>query len=51
VNVSSERDFDEAFITLARERADAVVVAPSVLFNDNPDRLAELAARHRLPTA
>jgi putative tryptophan/tyrosine transport system substrate-binding protein len=26
-------------------------VAPSTLFNDNPARLAELAARHRLPTA
>jgi putative tryptophan/tyrosine transport system substrate-binding protein len=49
--VHSERDFDDAFATLARERADCVVVAPSTLFNDNPARLAELAARHRLPTA
>jgi putative ABC transport system substrate-binding protein len=50
-NVRSERDFDEAFATLTRARVDAVVVAPSVLFNDNPARLIGLAARHRLPTA
>jgi putative tryptophan/tyrosine transport system substrate-binding protein len=49
--VHSERDFDDAFASLARERADCAVVAPSVLFNDNPARLAELAAHHRLPTA
>jgi putative tryptophan/tyrosine transport system substrate-binding protein len=48
--VSSERDFDEAFATLARERVIAVVVSPSNLFNDNPAQLAALAARHRLPT-
>jgi putative tryptophan/tyrosine transport system substrate-binding protein len=50
-NVRSERDFDDAFAMLARERVDAGVVAPSVLFNDNPARLVALAARHRLPTA
>ena len=50
-NVRNERDFDEAFTTLARERVDAVIVPPSVLFNDNPARLAALAARHRLATA
>jgi putative ABC transport system substrate-binding protein len=50
-NVRSERDFDEAFATLTRARVDAVVVAPSVLFNDNPARLIGRAARHRLPTA
>jgi putative tryptophan/tyrosine transport system substrate-binding protein len=49
--VSSERDFDHAFAALARERADCVVVAASTLFNDHPARLAELAARHRLPAA
>jgi putative tryptophan/tyrosine transport system substrate-binding protein len=50
-NVRSERDFDDALATLARKRVDAAVVAPSVLFNDNPARLVALAARHRLPTA
>jgi putative tryptophan/tyrosine transport system substrate-binding protein len=49
--VSGESDFDDAFATLARERADAVVVAPSILFNDHPARLADLAAHHRLPTS
>jgi putative tryptophan/tyrosine transport system substrate-binding protein len=48
--VTSESDFDDAFASLARERADAVVVAPSTLFNDHPARRADLAARHRLPT-
>jgi putative ABC transport system substrate-binding protein len=48
--VTSESDFDDAFATLARQRADAVVVAPSTLFNDHPARLADLAAHHRLPT-
>jgi len=48
--VSSEGDFDNAFATFARERADAIVVAPSVLFNDHPARLADLAAHRRLPT-
>jgi hypothetical protein len=28
--------------TFARERADAVVVAPSTLFNDHPARMADL---------
>jgi ABC-type uncharacterized transport system substrate-binding protein len=49
-NVRSERDFDDAFATIARDGAGAIIVAPSTLFNDNPDRLVALAARHRLPT-
>jgi putative tryptophan/tyrosine transport system substrate-binding protein len=48
--VRSERDFDDAFSMFARQRAGAVIVTPSTLFNDNPDRLAALAARHDLPT-
>jgi putative tryptophan/tyrosine transport system substrate-binding protein len=47
--VTGESDFEDAFATLARERADAIVVAPSTLFNDHPARLADLAAHHRLP--
>jgi putative tryptophan/tyrosine transport system substrate-binding protein len=50
-NVRSERDFEDAFSTFGRQLAGAVIVAPSTLFNDNPDRLAALAARHGLPTA
>jgi putative tryptophan/tyrosine transport system substrate-binding protein len=49
-NVRSERDFDDAFASFARDGAGAVIVTPSTLFNDNPDRLVSLAARHRLPT-
>jgi putative tryptophan/tyrosine transport system substrate-binding protein len=48
--VSSERDLDDAFASFARDGAGAIIVTPSTLFNDNPDRLVSLAARHRLPT-
>jgi putative ABC transport system substrate-binding protein len=48
--VRSERDFDDAFSIFTRQRAGAVIVTPSTLFNDNLDRLAALAARRGLPT-
>jgi putative ABC transport system substrate-binding protein len=48
--VRSERDFDDAFSIFAGQRVGAVIVTPSTLFNDNPERLAALAARHGLPT-
>ncbi len=43
-------DFEEAFATIARERAGAVVVVPDVLSVRNAARIAELAARARLPS-
>jgi putative tryptophan/tyrosine transport system substrate-binding protein len=49
--VGSERDFDDAFATLLREGAGAIIVTASILFNNNPGRLVALAARHRIPTA
>jgi putative tryptophan/tyrosine transport system substrate-binding protein len=48
--VYSERDFEDAFALFARESVGAVVVMPSTLFNNNPNRLVELAARYRIPT-
>jgi putative tryptophan/tyrosine transport system substrate-binding protein len=49
INVGSEREFDNAFDTLVRERADALIVTASVFFNVNRDRIIALAARHAIP--
>ena len=49
VSASSERDFDAAFETIMQWRADALIVAASSYFNDYGDRLATLAARHKIP--
>jgi putative tryptophan/tyrosine transport system substrate-binding protein len=49
--VGSKIDFDDAFASFSREAVDAIVVTPSTLFNDNPDRLVELATRYRIPTS
>jgi putative tryptophan/tyrosine transport system substrate-binding protein len=51
VTVGGERDLDTAFETLAREHAGALIVAASVFFNLNRDRLVALAARFRIPAA
>jgi putative ABC transport system substrate-binding protein len=47
---SSEDDFDNAFATLSRRRADALVVSADPLFIGHRDRLVMLAARHAMPT-
>jgi ABC-type uncharacterized transport system substrate-binding protein len=48
-NVTSGRDIDAAFGSMAREKADAVFVAPGTFFNTRRVQLAVLAARHALP--
>jgi putative ABC transport system substrate-binding protein len=50
VSVAGERDFDTAFDALARARVGGLIVAASVFFNINRDRLIALSARHRIPT-
>jgi putative ABC transport system substrate-binding protein len=40
---------NEAFASAARERAQAVIVLPDLMFDQNKTRLIELAAMHRLP--
>jgi len=50
LGVSSERDFDMAFATLAQQRAGALLIAGSALFTGQRDRLVALAARYALPT-
>jgi putative tryptophan/tyrosine transport system substrate-binding protein len=49
--VGNERDFDEAFDTLLREGAGAIIVTASTLFNNNTNRLVALSASRSIPTA
>jgi putative ABC transport system substrate-binding protein len=49
VNAKSERAFEAAFATLARERAGALLVGTYTLFFNNYARLAALAERNRIP--
>jgi putative ABC transport system substrate-binding protein len=51
LNASTIREIDEAFRGLARERLDALFVAPDSFFNDRRVQLALLAARHAVPAA
>jgi putative ABC transport system substrate-binding protein len=44
-------EFDGAFAAMAKERAGALLVLSDVIFNSHGTRLADLAARSRLPTA
>jgi putative ABC transport system substrate-binding protein len=46
----TERDFDAAFATLARERAAGLLVTGDALFASRRDRLVALAARYAVPT-
>jgi putative tryptophan/tyrosine transport system substrate-binding protein len=47
--VRTVEDFDLAFSTMTRERADGFLVPPSPLTNSQPIPLAELGLRFRLP--
>jgi putative ABC transport system substrate-binding protein len=46
----SAAEIDLAFAAMVSERATALLVAPDPLFNLHRERLAELAAKYRLPT-
>jgi putative ABC transport system substrate-binding protein len=47
--VATGRDIDAAFASMAREKPDALFVAPGSFFNTRRVQLAILAARHALP--
>jgi len=49
VDVTRSDDFDNAFAAMTREHADAVFVAGDGLFILQRARIAELAAKHRIP--
>ena len=48
-DVSTGRDIDAAFASMAREKPDALLVGPGTFFNTRRVQLAVLAARHGLP--
>jgi putative ABC transport system substrate-binding protein len=42
-------DLDNAFSAIAKERADALIVVPDLMFNEHRKQIVDLAAKHRLP--
>jgi putative ABC transport system substrate-binding protein len=51
LEASTSREIEAAFATLARDRADALFVAPDAFFVGRPVQFATLAAHHRVPAA
>jgi len=51
VEARTPNEFDAAFAAMAKQRAEALVVVSDTIFNSHRTRLADLAARSRLPTA
>jgi hypothetical protein len=51
LNAATRGEIDVAFETLARDRIEALFVAPDVFFNIRRVQLATLAARYQIPTA
>jgi ABC-type uncharacterized transport system substrate-binding protein len=49
VEVQEPDEIDRAFATMTRERAETLVVLPSLMLFTERRRLVDLAARHRLP--
>ncbi|HEY7203553.1 MAG TPA: ABC transporter substrate-binding protein [Methylomirabilota bacterium] len=49
VEARGPEDFNRAFSAMVRERADALTVVATPVFDNQRRRIAELAARHRLP--
>jgi putative tryptophan/tyrosine transport system substrate-binding protein len=51
LNASTSREIDAAFVTIGRERPDALFVASDAFFASRRVQLATLAARDRVPAA
>ena len=51
VEASTSREIEAAFATIARDRADALFVAPDGFFNSRRVQFATLAARHGIPAS
>ncbi len=50
LKIERPEDFDTAFADMQKNRAEALIVSSSPFFYAHRTRLAELAAKHRLPT-
>jgi ABC-type uncharacterized transport system substrate-binding protein len=50
-NASSEREIDEAFVSFAQQRVNALFVSSDAFFTARRDQLAALAARYALPAS
>jgi putative tryptophan/tyrosine transport system substrate-binding protein len=51
VDVLTPDDFERAFATIVRERADGILVAPEQLVFSQRHRIAAFAEKHRVPSA
>jgi putative ABC transport system substrate-binding protein len=51
LNASTSREIEAAFVTLVRDRADALFIAPEGLFTTRRSQSVTLAARDRIPTS
>jgi putative ABC transport system substrate-binding protein len=49
VQAGDPSEFDAAFASAAREGAGGLLVSPNLLFDENRERLAALAASYKLP--
>jgi ABC-type uncharacterized transport system substrate-binding protein len=49
IDVQSAADFDEAFATMAKGGAQALIVAQSTIFETSPYRIQQLATSNRIP--
>jgi putative ABC transport system substrate-binding protein len=50
VEARGPEEFEMAFVAMTRERADALFVPADIIFVRHAEQMADLAARHRLPT-
>jgi len=50
VAAQGPNEFDQAFSTIAAERADALIVFPSPMLFNERRRIVDLAVKHRLPS-
>jgi putative ABC transport system substrate-binding protein len=51
LNASTSPEIEAAFATIARERADALFIAPDSFFTSRRGQISTLAAHNRLPTS
>ena len=51
LSANSDHDFEAAFARLIEQKAQALLVCASALFNNARDQLVALAARHNIPAA